>query len=48
MRALRHREVNTQLVSRRAEFMICAQLMMSNNNDNDVDFKTQMPRPWVV
>lgn len=48
MRALRHREVNRLLVSRRAEFMTCAQLMMNNNDDNDVDYKNQMPRPRVV
>lgn len=48
MRALRHREVNRGLVSTRAKFMICAQLMVSNNDGNDVDFKNQMPRPRVV
>ena len=33
---------------RRPNFMINAQLIMSNNDDSEVDFKNQMPRAWVV
>lgn len=28
--------------------MICAQLMLRNNDDNDTDLRSQMPRSWVV